>query len=222
MLYPPRISDDSKYEPEEGVIKFDLRHRTTPPVVHPLLGELNAWREILFTLGLTGQDPKRYGGLGYGNVSIRESRTRFLISGSQTGGIAELQAKHYVRVLNADIPGNRIESEGPCHPSSETMSHAAAYAAADEIQCVFHVHHPQIWQAASDLGIAQTPPGIPYGTIGMADCISTLLKTRSCEVIAMKGHEDGLIAVGRTLKDAGTSILDLLAKAKAMRLNNAE
>lgn len=102
------------------------------------------------------------------------------------------------------------------------MSHAAVYAAADDIQCVFHVHHPLIWQAASDLGIAQTPPSIPYGTIGMAECISTLIKTRSSQVIAMKGHEDGLIAVGRTLKDAGTSILDLFAKAKAMRLHNPE
>ena len=55
----------------EGVIKFDLDYREGPPVSADYLTELNAWRTIFCRLGLLGQDPARYGGLGFGNLSRR-------------------------------------------------------------------------------------------------------------------------------------------------------
>ena len=82
---------------EEGVIKFDLEFTPAPPVSVPGLEELNAWRHILRQLGLIGQDPARYGGCGFGNVSRRlppydapQNQRAFIVSGSQTGHLQEL------------------------------------------------------------------------------------------------------------------------------------
>ncbi len=213
------FSKHTSVKHEEGVIKFNVVHKDTLPLDHPQLLELNAWRNLLFKVGLTGQDPDRYGGLGYGNFSIRENGTQFLVSGTQTGMLAELGKEHYVRILSADLTQNHVESEGPLPPSSETMTHAAVYAANPEIKCVFHVHQPIIWGLSRKLCLPETPPDILYGTVAMARQIGALIRSHHGPVIAMKGHEDGLIAVGVTLKDAGGAIMDILAKALAWPSN---
>lgn len=210
------LSNLTSVEHEEGVIKFNVSHKDSSPLEHPQLLELNAWRNLLYKVGLTGQDPDRYGGLGYGNFSIRENATQFLISGTQTGAITELGREHYSRILSADLTLNHVESEGPLPPSSETMTHAAAYAANPQIECVFHVHHPIIWRLSGKLCLPETPPDILYGTVAMAREIGGLIRAQRGPVIAMKGHEDGLIAVGGTLKDAGGAIMNILAKALAL------
>ena len=83
---------------DEGVIKFEARH-TKKELSHRQFGEkaatLVAWRAILLQTGLVGQDPNRYGGAGYGNVSARvgapsspRGERSFLVSGwirSQAG-----------------------------------------------------------------------------------------------------------------------------------------
>ena len=59
---------------DEGVIKFTARHRSEPlpPRAYgALCCKLVAWREIMAMTQLVGQDPSRYGGAGYGNVSGR-------------------------------------------------------------------------------------------------------------------------------------------------------
>ncbi|MBE0437928.1 MAG: class II aldolase/adducin family protein, partial [Methylomicrobium sp.] len=53
---------------QEGVIKFRFDHQSRPIDQAISLSSLNAWRSILFKLGLIGRDPARYGGLGYGNI----------------------------------------------------------------------------------------------------------------------------------------------------------
>ena len=61
-------------EYDEGVIKFDARHTTEELNARkygPVVRDLIAWRAILVQTGLVGQDPGRYGGAGYGNVSGR-------------------------------------------------------------------------------------------------------------------------------------------------------
>jgi hypothetical protein len=198
----------------EGVIKFNLEHRESPLPSNPRLRELNAWRNLLFELGLTGQDPSRYGGLGFGNMSIRMGESQFLISGSQTGGIRKLGINHYVLVTHADCAGNHIESVGPIKPSSESMTHAAAYAACPWIQCVLHVHHPQIWGASESLELPETPSDVAYGTMEMATEIERLAKMTRGPVIAMKGHNDGLIAIGSSIQEAGHALIDVLIRSQ--------
>ena len=206
-------TDASDMEELEGVIKFDLIHKEAP--IPPPFGfsELNAWRSLLFKLGLTGQDPSRYGGLGFGNVSMRTADSQFLISGSQTGGIRQLGIEHFVMVTRADPSQNYIESVGSIKPSSESMTHAAAYAACSWVECVLHVHHPGIWQVSGDLRLPETPPEVAYGTPAMAAEIERIAQERRGPVIAMKGHTDGLIAIGGSIKDAGLSLIEVFAQS---------
>ena len=55
----------------EGVIKYTIEHSAAPPLPASDLAALNAWRKILNQLALIGQDPARYDGIGFGNISCR-------------------------------------------------------------------------------------------------------------------------------------------------------
>ncbi len=197
----------------EGVIQFELDFRLTAPPAARLIRELESWRRLLFRLGLTGQDPSRYGGLAYGNVSRRLARRQFLVSGTQTGMLARLETRHYCVVERCEPADNRIVAHGPIQPSSEAMTHAAAYAASPTIGWVLHVHSPELWEHANRLGLAMTGPSLPYGTPGMAAAVGNLLAANPAQVIAMGGHRDGLIATGDTIENAALPLLKLLAAA---------
>ncbi len=59
---------------EEGTIKFNAQHvwaELSGESLGELAAELSAWRWILRSLGLIGQDASRYGGAGFGNMSVR-------------------------------------------------------------------------------------------------------------------------------------------------------
>lgn len=200
-------------EETEGVTKYRLDFQPAPAFDWASLAELDAWRGLLFRLGLTGHDPARYGGLAYGNVSQRLAGRGFVVSGTQTGGIENLAADHYCLVTGYDIPANRLMAEGPLRPSSEALTHAAVYRAAASLNCVLHVHSPELWSRARDLGIPCTAPGIAYGTPAMATAVESLLREPGTQVIAMGGHRDGLIAVGETCAQAALPLVRLLAEA---------
>lgn len=210
---------------QEGVIKFDLRFSPAPPLPMAELAELNAWRCILFQLGLVGQDPGRYEGLGYGNVSWRRppfdappTERAFVISGTQTGGLAELGAEHYALVTACDPAANRVDATGPLRPSSEALTHGALYALDAGLRCVLHVHSPLLWHQAGALGLPRTDPGAAYGTPAMAAEVARLYAepaVRAGGILAMGGHEDGLVAFGADCEAAGMVLLRWLARALA-------
>ncbi|HXV22364.1 MAG TPA: class II aldolase/adducin family protein [Desulfuromonadales bacterium] len=211
---------------QEGVIKFALEFRAAPPLPYAALREINAWRRVLYLLRLTGQDPARYGGLGYGNISQRlepfdapPERRRFVVSGTQTGGLAELNAGHYTTVLESWPEENRLVAEGPIRPSSESLTHGALYALDASLRFIMHAHSPEIWRHAAALGIPLTDPAAAYGTPEMAAETRRLLRdeaVRAGGIFAMGGHEDGLVAFGRTAEAAGTVLLCALARALAL------
>jgi len=203
---------------QEGVIKYQLEYEQAPPVSADTLRELNAWRRILFLLGLIGQDPARYGGLGYGNVSQRlpASDRLFVISGTQTAPLATPGPEHYAIVNVCDPQKNYIKASGPVKPSSEALTHGAIYHADPAIHCVFHVHSPVIWRYAVRLGIPLTAPAAVYGTPAMAQEIEDLLKTdsyRNKHIIAMAGHEDGIISFGASAEQAGKVLVSYFSRA---------
>jgi ribulose-5-phosphate 4-epimerase/fuculose-1-phosphate aldolase len=208
---------------QEGVIKFALEFREAPPLPYAALREINAWRKVLYLLRLTGQDPARYGGLGYGNISQRlepydapPERRRFVVSGTQTGGLAELDAGHYTTVVESYPKANRLVAEGPIRPSSESLTHGALYALDVSLRFIMHAHSPEIWRHAAALGIPRTDPAAAYGTPEMAAETRRLLRdeaVRAGGIFAMGGHEDGLVAFGRTAEEAGTVLLRALARA---------
>ena len=201
---------------QEGVIQFNLSHHSKPAIHYAELDSLITWHQRIHTLGLIGQEPARYDGYAYGNISHRLHDNEFLISGTQTGGISKLGQQHYAHVTHCDIANNQVQSYGPIEPSSECMSHAAIYAASPSIMAVIHVHDPAIWQQHAPLALSTTPANIEYGTPEMASAISHCVK-QSPNCIAMLGHEDGIICFAENMDVAGQQLMDLNKQAQSLR-----
>lgn len=217
--------------PTEGVIRFEADHRACE-LEERLFGDtaraLSAWRGILSHLGLLGRDPARYEGLGFGNVSARvgpfgdvpRGRRRFLVTGSQTGGVAHATLREYCLVESWNLARNRVESRGLVAPSSESLSHAALYDASPAVRVVLHAHARELWRQARALGLPVTHERAAQGTPAMAEEVGRLYREgtfASTGVAAMGGHEDGIIAFGSSPAEAGARLVTQLARALAAR-----
>jgi ribulose-5-phosphate 4-epimerase/fuculose-1-phosphate aldolase len=203
---------------QEGVIKYQLEHTQNPINEKFSFSEINAWRTIIFRLGLIGQDPGRYDNLGFGNISQRLNPQggQFIISGSQTGHIEHLRPEHYCLVVKADPRKNRIESCGLCKPSSESMTHASIYAQDSSIQAVIHVHSPEIWKHTAALNLPHIAADIPYGTVAMAIAVEQLFQSgrlQQTSLFTMLGHEDGAVAFGGSMQEAAWELIKYLSLA---------
>ncbi len=211
---------------DEGVIKFSAEHEQRPLEPHrhaELVCKLVAWREVMAVTQLVGQDPARYGGAGYGNVSARigppsspRGQRAMIITGTQTGGVAAVGFDHFCVVERYDIERNRVVSHGPIMPSSETMTHGAIYDLSPHIRVVLHAHTPLIWRRAAALRIPTTPPEVPYGTPEMARAVQELWRSSGLSerrILAMGGHEDGIIVFGADCETAGQIMIAYLARA---------
>ena len=216
----------SPQEAREGVVKFTFEHQSAALVgedLQRLLAELMAWRAILRDLSLIGRDPELYDGAGYGNVSARvrpfpgeRGQRRFLVSGTQTGGLACITPEEYCLVQEYDMRRNFVRSLGQIRPSSETMTHGAIFDLDPSIRYVFHGHSQSIWPVARALGIPTTDPAVPYGTPAMAEEVRRLYRTSilsEVRIFAMGGHEDGIVVFGKTALEAGTVLIRYLALA---------
>ena len=204
----------------EGVIKFELAFCRGPLPALTQLQELEAWRLIFRRLGLLGQDPQRYAGLGFGNLSRRAGGDlpagAFIISGTQTGGLERLTPADYVTVLSCDPDRNRVIASGPTHPSSEALSHGVLYQADPRINWVMHLHCPDIFAAGNRLHLPTTDPEAPYGSPRMATEIRRLCPEAGWPgLLVMGGHEDGILAFGATAAATGTRVIMTLAAALA-------
>lgn len=204
----------------EGVIQYrlDFSHAALGAYLPSvLLNTLNTCREGLCALGLIGQDANRYEGYGFGNISCRvelpENREAFIITGSQTGHIAVLGRQHYALVTQCEPMQNRLRAIGETPPSSEAMTHAIIYQTLPEIEAVIHVHSPDLWQNAQVLGLPITAADVTYGTPQMAAAAREILFTSYAQqagLLAMLGHEDGIVAWGTTLAGAQARIMHLI------------
>ena len=203
-----------------------MQFTQAPPVPHDQLREINAWRRVLHLTQLLGQDPDRYDGFGYGNISQRAGpssggadQPRFVISGTQTGYLADLTEEHYAAVLACYPERNLVVAEGPIWPSSETMTHGMVYAVDGGVRSVIHVHSPHIWRAARALGIPATDESVAQGTPEMAEEVRRLFQdtqVRDRLIFAMGGHVDGVVSFGRSVKEAGGVVIGYLAQAFQM------
>jgi hypothetical protein len=216
--------------PTEGVIQFEAIHQARPleeRVYGELVRELGAWREVMARLGLLGQRPELYEGLGYGNVSARlgpmgnmtQGRRRFLITGTQTGGHRMVSLEHFCVVERHDLAANRVHSFGPVEPSSEALTHGAVYDAAPAVRVVLHGHSPEIWRKARPLHLPVTGEHAPNGTVEMAREVARLLRESAASelgILVMGGHQDGVLTFGRTAADAGGALVRHLARACAL------
>jgi len=194
---------------EEGVVKYRAQH--VEGTIHPFEGlrELMAWRGELISRGLIGNDAQ---GIGYGNISVRLfTSPRFLISGTQTSGLEQVDHRHFTEVSVADLDRNTVKSVGQVPPSSEALTHAALYQANAGIGGVAHVHSQALWDRHRNT-LPTTDEKAEYGTPQMGYEMIRLHRRgaiRQQGVIVMGGHHCGLIAFGPEIGQAVQTILDL-------------
>lgn len=195
---------------DDGVIKFDISWTKGEAPKHQNMGELLYWRDRMFEMQLIGFDQQHQ--VGYGNISLKEERgNQFIISGTQTGHIAELKADQYTTVFDYDINKNTLHCQGPVKASSESLTHAAIYQADDNIKAIIHIHHDEQWAELLNK-VPTTKASIPYGTPEMAQEIKRLFHdglVSQGDIIAMAGHQGGLITFGKTMEAAAQPYLEL-------------
>lgn len=192
---------------DEGVIKFS-GERVAGEVPHPAsLDELNRARTALFDLGLIGCYDN---GIGYGNLSLRETGNRFLITGSATGAERELKFDQFCLVESFSPERNSVRSRGTLMASSESMTHGAIYAANRAVNCVIHIHSRALFDALLRQGILHTPADVPYGTPAMAQAVTSLVQAqgRLPVLFVMAGHDEGVVAYGADIE----SVLQLIVQ----------
>lgn len=192
---------------DEGVIKFKLTLKRAPAPEQAQYIALEKWRALFYKLGLVGEYPSEK--IGYGNLSSRLPKKSFIITGSQTGHLAHLQAHHYTKVIECDLKKGSVAAEGLIPPSSESLTHFGIYEANAAINFVFHVHHPKLWQLLQNEQVDFIGEDVAYGTQEMATAASELLINKSSGIFVMKGHEDGIISYSTSAEEAGKNLLEL-------------
>lgn len=205
---------------EEGIIKYKQEFIETQAPSRDYIRELLTYRVLCFERTWIGSLPD---GTGYGNISCRAPKdledVQFFISGSQTGHIPILNT-HQISVVNEySITENRLLCSGLIQASSESLTHAGIYEADPEISAIVHIHNKKLWEFAQVNGVITTHSSIPYGTVEMSlaliDAVKSGAKTHT-GIIAMGGHEDGIIAWGLGFPQAIQKIRDLEAKMRKL------
>src|SRR5207302_1989498 len=74
-----------------------------------------------------------------------------------------------------DVAANALGCRGPVAASSESLSHAAVYAAEPAAAAVIHVHHLGLWEELRDV-LPTTDSRAEAGKPAMADAITALLR----------------------------------------------
>ncbi len=198
---------------DDGYVKYKCIWTKTQPVNADMIHDLLVWRQELYHLDIIGAYEN---GVGFGNVSQRVAQScEFFVTGTATGTIQQINQNHVSIVTSVDIDENLLQCSGPVKASSEAMTHAAIYAEDETIGGVIHVHNLALWDAFYEV-VPTTNPQATYGTPKMARELAKIVrehkKKKNKPLIVMAGHEEGLIAYGKTLDDAGKVILTYMQK----------
>jgi hypothetical protein len=191
---------------EDGYIKY-----TTDWVQEPIkldqriIEEIDFWRRKCYEKSWIGMYPN---GIGFGNISMRLDESRFLISASATGNLQTTNSSHYAIVEDFDLQKNWLKCRGEQTASSESLSHAALYGV--DVQRIVHIHDYNLWTKWKGK-MPTTDINVEYGTPQMA------IELMRCQnqikedfgVIVMGGHQEGIIAYGKSFKQIFDLILSL-------------
>jgi len=193
---------------EEGYIKFNCDWKKAPPILREKLEGIIKWRQKFYSLGLIGMYSN---GVGFGNISVRKENgsSKFIISGSATGGLAQLDENHFTEVIQSEFEKNFLVCCGPIVASSESMTHAAIYECDKKANAVIHIHNKAFWDYLLHK-VPTTSKDAAYGTPEMAREIFRLFSAQKSwpkKLIAMEGHEEGIISFGANLEEAGELLL---------------
>jgi len=195
----------------EGVIKFNCHWNQSGPVISDEQYEIiNYWREILYNMDLIGAYEN---GVAFGNISMRiKGGNKFVITGSSTGEIPELEPGHYIMVNSFNINDNAVQCAGPLKASSETLSHAAIYSADAGVNAVIHVHSIDLWNELI-YKVPTTNPSMDYGTTGLAKDILRLFEESDVyekRIIIMAGDKAGILTFGHDMDEAVNVLMQYL------------
>lgn len=190
---------------DEGVIKYNCNwvKEQLSVIVSP---DLKEWRDKMYELKLIGEYSDV--NIGYGNISEKLG-DNFLISGTQTGKIYPIKNNHFTLVTQYDINKNCLTCKGEIKASSESLTHAAVYEADESIKAIIHIHNKAMWVKLLNQ-VPTTNKNVPYGTPNMALEIKRLFQETNVvhdKIIVMAGHDEGIIAFGKDLNEAGKVIL---------------
>jgi hypothetical protein len=197
----------------EGVVKFNCHWNQSGPVISDEQYEIiNYWREILYNMDLIGAYEN---GVGFGNISMRiKGGNQFVITGSSTGEIPELEPGHYVKVNSFNIEDNAVQCAGPLKASSESLTHAAIYSADSGANAVIHVHSIELWNELI-YKVPTTNPAMDYGTTGLAKDILRLFQESDVyekRIIIMAGDRAGILTFGNDMDEAVNVLMEYLKK----------
>jgi ribulose-5-phosphate 4-epimerase/fuculose-1-phosphate aldolase len=188
-------------------IKFTCEQAATEITRFGALAELNAYRRKLLHLRVIGVNAN---GIGFGNLSIRDSATKnFYITGSATGRKPELTLADCARVVGYDFEKNWLRYEGSAIPSSESLTHAAVYESDAKAGSVIHCHDSKLWAALLNKAPTSSK-AVDYGTPEMACEVTRLFKVtdvQSRKILVMAGHEGGIVAFGKDLDEAFVALM---------------
>jgi len=194
---------------DEGYIKFNCKRIPSDDIPLDKVADLNVWRKIMYDKGLIGIYPD---GIGFGNISIRCNENTFLISGTATGGITDLDNSHYALVTDYDLRANSLICEGLINASSESLTHALIYESSSSTNAVIHIHNLELWKKLMHK-VPTSKEQVPYGTPEMAKEIKRLFEETSLsseKIMVMGGHKEGIISFGKNLEEAANVLLDIL------------
>ncbi len=207
---------------DDGVIKFQCQWLLGEAPEPETIAALMQWRDRLHALGLIGTYPD---GIGFGNISQRVgSSLQFIITGTQTGHLPMLGAEHYTQVTEFSLGDNALTCVGKVKASSESLTHAAIYHYQPWVNGIIHIHHQAFWQAIL-FQVPTTRPEVPYGTPQMAtEMLRLLQEEHLCDrkILAMAGHEDGVMTIGAHLDEAGTVLLEQYEKMQSWQGANGQ
>lgn len=197
----------------EGYIKFNLKWTKAAALSALLTAEIVRYRNICFEKKFIGIKD----GVGYGNISVRYHHTnRFIISGTQTGGLKRLSHRHFTLVTKTDFRKNTIECRGPVKASAESLTHAMFYRLDKNIRCVIHIHHLKMWNQLK-YKVPTSNAEVPYGTVAMSREVARLYRTSDLaerKILVMAGHEEGLISFGDTCEEALQALINHLSSIR--------
>jgi L-ribulose-5-phosphate 4-epimerase len=197
----------------QGAVKFNCHWTQSAPVISDEQYEIiNYWREVLFNMDLIGAYEN---GVGFGNISMRNgSGNQFVITGSATGEIPELEPGHYIKVNSFNIDDNAVQCIGPLKASSESLTHAAIYSADSGTNAVIHVHSYELWSELIHK-VPTTNPAMDYGTPGLAKDVGRLFSESDVfekRIIVMAGDRAGILTFGQDLDEAVGVLMQYLNK----------
>ncbi len=197
---------------DEGVVKYSLKYTQTDEIAVKECKKIENVRARLFSLGLIGA---YCDGVGFGNISVRyKKKDSFVITATQTGELPKLSPSYYSFVKKVDFKKFRTYAIGPSRPSSEAITHACIYNLDPDIKAVIHIHNEKIWDYMLKNDYLSTND-TPYGTPEMVEDVNYIYKNIDPflnNAFVMKGHFEGVVTFGKSLKDAEKTLYEIIKK----------